>query len=121
MDNARQEETYGPSGFKSPTELYEWLVINQPDEEKVLSHGDYCLPNIFSSGKQLTGFIDLGQAGTADKWVDIEMVSWSMWANSTGQFGGKRRSFDRRLLFDVLGMQPDEDRIRYYSLLNELC
>ena len=46
MDNARQEETYGPNGFRSPAALFDWLVKNRPAEEKVLSHGDYCLPNI---------------------------------------------------------------------------
>ena len=121
MENARQEETYGPSGFRTPSELFDWLVKHRPEEEKVLVHGDYCLPNIFCNGRKLNGFIDLGQAGMADKWVDIEMVSWSMWANSTGQFGGKCRTFDKKLLYDALDMQPDDEKIRYYSLLNELC
>lgn len=121
MHQARQEETYGPSGFKSPAELFDWLVKHRPQEELVLSHGDFCLPNILCNSHGLTGFIDLGCAGVADKWVDIEMVLWSMWANSTGQFGGKCRAFDRNLLFDALGMQPDDEKIRYYSLLNELC
>lgn len=121
MDTARQEETYGPSGFASPQQLFDWLVKHRPEEEKVLSHGDYCLPNIFCDDAGLTGFIDLGYAGVADKWVDIEQVVWSMWANSTGQFGGKAREFDRRLLFQALGMEPDEDKLRYYSLLSELC
>lgn len=121
MDNARQEEFYGSSGFKSPTELFEWLVKHRPEENLVLSHGDYCLPNIFCDGKQLTGFIDLGYAGAADKWVDIETVLWSMWGNSTGKFGGKHRHFDRKLFFDALGIEPDDEKIRYYSLLNELC
>lgn len=121
MDNARQEETYGPGGFKSPSELFDWLVKCCPTEEKVLSHGDYCLPNVFCDGIKLTGFIDLGYAGVADKWVDIEMVLWSMWANSTGRFGGKCRSFDRKLLFDALGIQHDDEKLRYYSLLSELC
>ena len=121
MDQARQEETYGPSGFKSPAELFDWLVKHRPQEELVLSHGDFCLPNILCNTHGLTGFIDLGCAGVADKWVDIEMVLWSMWANSTGQFGGKKRDFDRQNLFAALNMQPDEDKLRYYSLLSELC
>ncbi len=121
IDAARQADTYGPGGFETPSHLYDWLVKHRPEEEKVLSHGDYCLPNIFCDEKGLTGYIDLGYAGIADKWVDIEKVLWSMWANSTGIFGGRRREFDRRLLFDALGMEPDEERLRYYSLLNELC
>ncbi len=121
LDQAKQADTDGPGGFESPSQLYDWLVKHRPDEEKVLSHGDYCLPNIFCDEKGLTGYIDLGYAGIADKWVDIEKVLWSMWANSTGKFGGRRREFDRRLLFDALGMPPDEERLRYYSLLSELC
>lgn len=121
MEQARQEETYGPDGFASAGELFDWLVKNRPQEEVVLSHGDYCMPNIFCDERGITGYIDLGYAGKADKWVDIEKGLWSMWANSTGQFGGKKRVFDRRLLFEALGMTPDKDKIRYYSLLSELC
>ena len=121
MDQAQQSETYGPGGFESPVQLFDWLVKHRPKEELVLSHGDYCLPNIFCSENRLSGLIDLGYTGIADKWVDIEKVLWSMWGNTTGQFGGKKRSFDRRHLFAALEMEPDEDRIRYYSLLSELC
>ena len=121
MDTARQEDTYGAGGFASPTALFDWLVRHRPQEEVVLSHGDYCLPNIFCDAQGVTGLIDLGFSGKADKWVDIEKVVWSMWANTTGQFGGKKRPFDRRLLFDALHMEPDEDKLRYYSLLSELC
>ena len=121
MEAARQEETYGANGFASPSALFDWLVKNRPAEELVLCHGDYCLPNVFCDDRGLTGYIDLGCAGVADKWVDIEQVLWSMWANSTGQFGGKVREFDRKLLFVALNMQLDDEKLRYYSLLSELC
>lgn len=121
LDNACQEETYAPGGFASPAQLFDWLVKHRPAEELVLSHGDYCLPNIFCDGTRVTGIIDLGYAGVADKWVDIEKGLWSMWANTTGVFGGKKRAFDRHKLFKSLKMEPDEERLRYYSLLSELC
>ncbi len=116
-----QLETYGSEGFASPAQLFDWLVRYRPEEEPVLSHGDYCLPNVFTGDAGIVGFLDLGQAGVADKWLDIEKGLWSMWANTTGQFGGKQRPFDRKLLFNALGMQPDEDKLRYYSLLDELA
>ena len=100
---------------------FDWLVKHRLQEELVLTHGDLCLPNIFANENGLTGFIDVGLAGVADKWVDIEKCLWSMWANTTGFFGGKQRPFDRQLLFDALGMQPDEDKLRYYGLLDALC
>lgn len=115
-----QPETYGPGGFASPADLFDWLVAHQPREELVFSHGDYCLPNIFAAGNRLAGFIDLGLSGVADKWLDIEKGLWSMWANTTGVFGGRARAFNRQLFFDALGMQPDEERLLYYSRLDEL-
>lgn len=120
-EQAGQPDTYGPGGFASPAALFDWLVKHRPEEELVLSHGDYCTPNIFADESGLTGFIDLGHAGVADKWVDIEKGLWSLWANTTGVFGGKQREFDRRLFFAALGMQPDDDKLRYYGLLDELC
>lgn len=108
-------------GFASPSALFDWLVKHRPQEELALTHGDLCLPNIFVDENGFTGFIDVGLAGVADKWVDIEKCLWSMWANTTGFFGGRKRPFDRQLLFDALGMQPDEDRLRYYGLLDALC
>ena len=118
---SRRFEADGVGVFTSPTQLFDWLLKHRPEEEIVFSHGDYCLPNIFCDSNKLTGLLDLGYAGVADKWVDIEQVVWSMWANTTGQFGGRCRSFDKKRLFDALNMQPDEERMRFYSLLHELC
>lgn len=120
MEQAGQPDTYGPNGFASPSALFDWLVAHRPEEEPVLSHGDYCLPNIFADENGRIGLIDVGLSGVADKWVDIDKGLWSMWANTTGFFGGKKRSFDRQLLFDALDMKPDDDKIRYYGLLDEL-
>lgn len=119
-EQAAQPETYGSGGFESPAQLFDWLIKHRPEETPVLSHGDFCLPNMFADHSGLTGIIDLGYAGIADQWVDIEKVLWSMWANTTGVFGGPSRHFDRRFLFETLNMEPDDDKLRYYSLLSEL-
>lgn len=120
MEQAGQPDTYGAGGFASPAALFDWLVKHRPVEEPVLCHGDYCLPNIFANQGTLSGYIDVGLSGIADKWVDIDKGLWSMWANTTGLWGGKQRPFDRKMLFDALGIQPDEEKIRYYGLLDEL-
>ncbi len=120
-DTAMQPETYASGNFDSPSQLFDWLIQHRPEESPCLIHGDCCLPNIFSMNGRVSGFIDLGQAGVADKWLDIEQVLWSMWANTTGVFGGARRDFDRKYLFEALQMQPDDEKLRYYSLLSELC
>lgn len=95
-------------------------TANQP-ETLVLSHGDFCLPNILADEKGIVGFLDLGQAGCADRWRDLDQGLWSMWANTTGLFGGKARLFDRKALFSALNLPLDEEKLRYYSLLSELC
>ena len=101
--------------------LLAWLKANRPPETLVLSHGDFCLPNILADEKGIVGFLDLGQAGCADRWRDLDQGLWSMWANTTGLFGGKARPFDRDTLFSALNLPLDEEKLRYYSLLSELC
>lgn len=56
-----EPETFGKGGFKDPGELLVWLKNNRPPEDIVLTHGDYCLPNIFAKGARISGFIDLGK------------------------------------------------------------
>ena len=121
IDTANQPETYGAGGFASPEALLAWLKANRPPETLVLSHGDFCLPNILADEKGIVGFLDLGQAGCADRWRDLDQGLWSMWANTTGLFGGKARPFDRNALFSALNLPIDEEKLRYYSLLSELC
>ena len=51
---------------------------NQPKEELVFTHGDYCLPNSFIKDNKTVGFIDLGNAGIADKWQDLALCIRSL-------------------------------------------
>lgn len=99
--------------FNSPEELYEYLALNKPKEELVFSHGDYCLPNIFLEGGEITGFIDLGRAGIADKWQDIALAIRSI------EFNLKSDKY-ADLFFRCLGIEPDYEKIKYYILLDEL-
>jgi len=102
--------------FDSPMELYQWLIENRPQEELCFTHGDYCLPNIFIDDRMVTGFIDIGNGGIADKWQDIALCVRSLGYNlrHTEQQG----YID--LLFTYLGIQPNEAKIRYFILLDEL-
>lgn len=103
--------------FSTAEDLYEYLFSNKPDEDLCFTHGDYCLPNIFMEGDRLTGFIDMGRAGIADKWQDIALCVRSLGYNLRG-IGDKDHYVS--LLFDKLGIQPDEEKIRYYILLDDL-
>lgn len=99
--------------YSSPKELYDYLVANQPKEELVFSHGDYCLPNVFFDNDNVTGFIDLGRAGIADKWQDIALCFRSLEHNL-------KSDEYTSLLFECLNIEPDYEKINYYILLDEL-
>lgn len=116
-----EPETFGEGGFENPEALLEWLVANRPEEELVLSHGDFCLPNIFIKEDKLSGYIDLGRMGIADKWLDIAICYRSLKHNYEGKYGGKvYKDFNPEILFDALEIEPDWDKIHYYILLDEL-
>lgn len=120
VDNV-EPETFGEGGFKDPEDLLAWLVANKPEEELVLSHGDFCLPNIFVQDGKLAGFIDLGRCGVADKWKDIAICYRSLLHNFSGVYDGKvYEGFQSEMLFEALGIEPDWDKIKYYILLDEL-
>lgn len=115
-----EPETFGPDGFPDPQTLYELLEATRPEEEFSLVHGDYCLPNLFAQGEQITGFLDLGFCGIGDRWQDIALGLRSLRHNleetgRAGQFADASRIF-----FETAGIVPDQRKIRYYQLLDEL-
>lgn len=113
--------TFGEGGFRDPAHLLQWLYDHVPQEEPVLSHGDYCLPNLFGAGDEITGYIDLGRAGIADRWCDIALCYRSISHNYSGKYHGKEYpGYDDLLLFRELGLEPDWEKMRYYILLDEL-
>ena len=120
MDNI-QPDTYGEEGFANPKELLKWLYDNQPEEEITLTHGDYCLPNIFGQDEEFKGFIDVGKMGKADKWQDIAIGYRTLKNKIKGAYvGDMYEKFDPNMLFEELGIEPDWEKIRYYILMDEL-
>lgn len=119
MENV-DPETFGEGGFSSPADLLHWLETNRPPEEPVLSHGDYCLPNVFLEDGRISGFLDLGRCGRADKWLDIAICWRSLRDNLNGSYGYCDPGFDPDCLFRELDITPDWEKIRYYLLLDEL-
>ncbi len=120
MDNA-EPSTFGEGGFKNPEELLNWLEENKPEYEPVLSHGDFCLPNIFLEGDEIRGFIDLGDMAIGGKWKDIALCYRSLRWNAEGTYGGDvYPDVESMKLFDALGIEPNMNKIRYYILLDEL-
>ena len=120
LDNV-EPTTFGEGGFENPEKLLEWLENHRPVFEPVLSHGDFCLPNIFLENGKVSGFIDLGKTAVGDKWNDIALCYRSLKHNFDGTYGGKvYEDFNPDLLFEKLGVEPEWEKIKWYLLLDEL-
>lgn len=120
VDNV-EPDTFGPNGFENPQALLDWLIANRPEEEPVFSHGDYCLPNVFLQDGKVSGFLDLGRAGVADKYQDIALCYRSFLHNYEGKYGGgSYGEVNPEIIFEKLGIKPDWEKVRYYILLDEL-
>lgn len=98
----------------SVTDALEKLNRERPDtEDLVVCHGDYCFPNILIDGDQVSGFVDLGELGVADRWWDLAVGSWStIWNVGEGY---------ERLFVEAYGEQWDQPRVDYYRLLYDLA
>jgi aminoglycoside phosphotransferase len=81
-------------------------------EDLVVCHGDYCLPNVLVSGGAVTGFVDLGELGVADRWWDLATGSWSVtWNLGPGW---------EDLFLASYGVARDDRRIAFYRLLYDV-
>lgn len=74
-----------PGGFHhehahlTPTAaLAELETLAPPDEDLVVCHGDFCPPNMLLQQGRVTGFVDLGELGAADRWWDVAVGAWSV-------------------------------------------
>lgn len=94
-------------------DLWAELLATAPvDEDLVLTHGDYCLPNILLAGDQVSGFVDLGSAGVGDRYRDLALVRRSLIRNCGAAWVS--------LFFTEYGLpQPDEAKLTFYELLDE--
>ncbi len=82
-------------------------------EDRVVCHGDYCPPNVLlSSAWGVTGFVDLGELGVADRWWDLAVATWS----ATWNFGPGLED----LFLEAYGVGRDAERIAYYRLLYDV-
>jgi len=93
-------------------DLFQELLETKPEkEELVFTHGDYCLPNVILESGNLSGFVDWGNAGFADKYQDIALIARSIESN----FGAEWT----KIFFEIYGIEPDWEKINFYQLLDE--
>jgi kanamycin kinase len=79
----------------------------------MITHGDYCVPNnVFDRGR-LSGFVDLGDLGVADRWRDLAVATWSLERNIGPGW--------EDLFLRTYGVERDPSRTRFYRLLYDLA
>jgi kanamycin kinase len=97
----------------TPSAAVRKLMATRPaSEDVVVCHGDYCVPNILFRDTALAGFVDLGELGTADRWWDLAVATWSV----TWNFGPGYET----MLLDSYGVELDEERSQFYRLLYDV-
>lgn len=93
-------------------DLFQELLETKPEKEDLIfTHGDYCLPNVILENGKLSGFVDWGSAGVADKYQDIGLITRSIESN----FGAEWT----KMFFEIYGIEPNWEKINFYQLLDE--
>lgn len=104
------DERRGQTGVQVLREL---LATRPVHEDVVVTHGDPCLPNLLLDGEYLSGFVDVGRLGLADRHADLSLAYRSLKRN-IGQEMGEH-------FLDVYGRTlVDAGKLNYYTLLDEM-
>ena len=99
---------------RTALDLWEELCATRPTvEERVFTHGDYCLPNVLlAEDGQFSGLIDWSRCGIADRHMDLALARRSLEYN----WGAEREA---RLWQEYGLAPPDPARLEFYQLLDE--
>lgn len=116
-----------PAAFRQtpPAEVLQQLRDQRPrraaeeDADLVVCHGDLCLPNVIvdPTTHNVTGFIDLGRLGRADRYGDIALLL----GNSRGTWSDEEQAVAAdRSFADGYGITLDPARQQFYLCLDAL-
>lgn len=73
----------------------------------MVAHGDLCAPNVLlAENAEVSGFLDLGTMGVADRAVDLGSLLWSL------EFNGIAGALAE--LLTAYGYDGDVETIRWY-------
>lgn len=97
----------------APEDILKRLTAWQPAEDLVVVHGDATLSNLLVDRDGSVGFIDCGNAGCADRYVDLAVLAGEI----SERFGGGATA---RFLAAYNMSLWDADKARFYSDLYEL-
>lgn len=98
--------------FGTVQNLLQYLQNNRFQEELVFSYGDISLPNIIALKDKLSGFVDVGESGIADKWFDLAICEKSILRNYGQKYIDK--------FYETLNVKRNDFKITYYLLMMEL-
>jgi aminoglycoside phosphotransferase len=97
---------------RTAEDVFREMVARIPaDRDPVFTHGDYCVPNIIVKDGNLSGFVDWAEAGLADRYQDLALLTRSVGDN----FGEEYRKY----VFECYGIAPDHEKILFFQLLDE--
>ena len=84
-----------------------------PIDRLVVCHGDACSPNtLIDVDGRCSGHVDLSNLGTADRWADLAVATWSTeWNYGPGW---------EQTFLQAYGVEPDLERTRFYRALWDL-
>lgn len=99
--------------------VFQQLLTQQADldsEDLVFTHGDFCLPNVLLDqfSYEVTGFIDWGRAGVADRYQDLALATCSLEYNWGAEWV--------ELFFAEYGIPApkiNRPKVEFYRLLDE--
>jgi kanamycin kinase/aminoglycoside 3'-phosphotransferase-2 len=117
LDQARRNVEAGlvdPSDFDddhrdaTPRELLEQLVATAPaDEDLVVTHGDFCPPNLLLRPDGAPVWLDAGRLGVADRHRDLALTHRELDGDAAAAFDS------------AYGLRAQPDRLYWYRLLDE--
>jgi aminoglycoside phosphotransferase len=110
IDESGFDHDRGQTGIQVMKEL---LRTRPAQEDVVVTHGDPCLPNLLLGGEYLSGFVDVGRLGLADRHADLALAYRSLKRNIGPEMAEHFLEVYGRTLVDV-------SKLHYYALLDEM-
>jgi aminoglycoside phosphotransferase len=116
VDLSRLDPTY--MGWTAEQLLKEAHTTAPVIEDLVVCHGDLSLPNVLLDPDTLrvTGFVDVGRLGRADRYADLALAIRSITSNQNPQYYVHHAD---RYLTRYGIEQPDTHRVAFYRLLDQ--